>query len=160
MRVLCEGGHGEKTNGSMGKGSRHWGRDSGVALGLRVWAGRRQCGVPNENGTCVACHVGTGVNAGGGSVSVTLPNGTTYTPGVPQQLTVTIADSAQHAWGFQLTARLSTSSSTQAGTFASLDANTQVICGNTLVDINSELVLRLWCRPELSDEPAAQLHGA
>jgi hypothetical protein len=48
-------------------------------------------------------------------------------PGVPQQLTVTIADSAQRAWGFQLTARPSTSSKTQAGTFASLDANTPVV---------------------------------
>ena len=100
-------------------------------------------GVPGENGTCAAsgCHVGTGVNAGGGSVSVAFPNGSTYTPGVAQQLTVTIADSKQRAWGFQLTARNASNTSTQAGTFASVDANTLVMCGTTTADINTEVIL-------------------
>src|SRR6516225_5039042 len=91
------------------------------------------CGVPNELGTCnqATCHVGTNVNAGGGSVSVAFPNGRNYTPGVKQHLVVTIADSAQKAWGFQLTARPSNSSSTMAGTFASTDANTTLLCSPT-----------------------------
>jgi uncharacterized protein (TIGR03437 family) len=100
-------------------------------------------GVPNEAGTCntAGCHVGTAVNGGGGSVAVTFPNGNTYVPGVKQQLTVTITDSKQKAWGFQLTARNASSSSTVAGTFASADANTLVMCGTTSLDINTEQVL-------------------
>src|SRR5437763_14981353 len=70
-------------------------------------------GVPKEQGTCIAsgCHVGT-VNdpANKGSVSIAFPNGLSYAPGVKQHLVVTISDPAttQRAWGFQLTARLST----------------------------------------------------
>src|SRR5437899_5096496 len=68
-------------------------------------------GVPGENPSCISsqCHVGTANDsANKGSVSVAFPNGQTYTPGVKQHLVVTIADPAatQHAWGFQLTARL------------------------------------------------------
>jgi hypothetical protein len=65
-----------------------YGPDAGVA------------GVPGENGTCsqVGCHTGTGVNAGGGSVSVTFPNNLTYTPGVRQHLVVTINDSRERRW--------------------------------------------------------------
>ena len=47
-------------------------------------------GVPGEN-TCASCHSGSGT----GSVTVTFPNGTTYTPGVKQHLVVTVTDSAQ-----------------------------------------------------------------
>jgi uncharacterized protein (TIGR03437 family) len=87
------------------------------------------CGVPGENGTCArsGCHVG---NPGQGSVSVAFPNGQTYAPGVTQHLMVTIADSAttQQAWGFQLTARSSTNTQAQAGSFAPTDGNTQVLC--------------------------------
>ena len=89
------------------------------------------CGVPGENGTCAqtGCHVGT-VNSGQGSIAVAFPNGQTYAPGVKQHLMVTISDSAttQQAWGFQLTARSSTNTQTQAGSFAPADRNTQVLC--------------------------------
>jgi uncharacterized protein (TIGR03437 family) len=91
-------------------------------------------GVPNELGTCASsqCHIGTANNpANKGSVSVAFASGTTYTPGVKQHLTVTISDPAQHAWGFQLTARLASSSSTVAGTVASSDANTLLMCSDT-----------------------------
>jgi uncharacterized protein (TIGR03437 family) len=49
---------------------------------------------------------------------------------VKQHLMVTISDPAttQQAWGFQLTARSSTNTQTQAGLFAPFDANTQVLC--------------------------------
>src|ERR1035438_9116065 len=89
--------------------------------------------VPNELGTCATsgCHVGTVNNpANKGSVSVAFPNGQTYVPGVKQHLVVTIADSAQRAWGFQLTARLASKTSTMAGTFASTDENTTVMCSS------------------------------
>lgn len=91
-------------------------------------------GVPNELGTCASsqCHIGTANNpANKGSVSVAFASGTTYTPGVKQHLTVTISDPAQHAWGFQLTARLAGSSSTVAGALTSSDANTLLMCADT-----------------------------
>jgi uncharacterized protein (TIGR03437 family) len=92
-------------------------------------------GVPGENGgaTCTAsqCHVGTTNNpANKGSVTVNFPNGHTYTPGVKQHLTVTISDPAptQIAWGFQLTARPAATPSSMAGSFASDDGNTLLMC--------------------------------
>jgi len=89
------------------------------------------CGVPGENGTCAqsGCNVGT-VNSGQGSVAVTFPNGQTCAPGVKEHLMVTISDPAttQQAWGFQLTARSSTNTQAQAGSFVPSDANTQVLC--------------------------------
>jgi len=94
-------------------------------------------GVPNENGgkTCATsgCHTGTANDPNNkGSVTVAFPNGSTYAPGVKQHLVVTIADPAasQRAWGFQLTARLSSDVTTPAGTLASTDANTLVMCAS------------------------------
>ena len=99
------------------------------------------CGVPKENGSCAqtGCHVGT-ANSGSGSVTVTFPSGTTYTPGAKQHLVVTISDPAltQREWGFQLTARPSSSTSTQAGSFASSDASTTVMCSDSTLDPNRE----------------------
>ena len=93
-------------------------------------------GVPGENGgaTCTAsgCHVGkTNDPNNKGSVSVNV--GSTYTPGVTQHLTVKIADPAttQRAWGFELTARQASSPSTVAGTLASVDKLTQLMCSQT-----------------------------
>jgi uncharacterized protein (TIGR03437 family) len=109
-----------------------------LAIPLIVWAyefgpDAGYSGVPNEAGTCASsqCHIGTVNNpANKGSVAVSFPNGTTYTPGVKQHLTVTISDPAQHAWGFQLTARLASNSSNMAGTLTSSDANTLLMCAN------------------------------
>ena len=85
-------------------------------------------GVPGES-TCMeaGCHVGTAVNGGPGSVTINA-GGTTYTPGVKQRVRVTVSDPDQRRWGFQLTARLATNAKTQAGTFATVDAFTQLIC--------------------------------
>ncbi len=85
-------------------------------------------GVPGELGTCTQCH--TGPN-GTGSVKVAFPNGLTYTPGTPQQLVVTVADPVQRRWGFELTARPSSSSSTMAGSFTpGSDGFTQLVCSS------------------------------
>jgi uncharacterized protein (TIGR03437 family) len=85
-------------------------------------------GVTGESG-CTACHRS---GSGGGSVSVTFPGGLTYTPGVKQHLVVTVTDTAQRRWGFQLTARQSNSNSTQAGTFTpGTDGYTQIVCTQT-----------------------------
>ena len=99
-------------------------------------------GVPGENGgaTCATsgCHTGTTNSpANKGSVTVTFPNGMTYTPGVAQQLSVTVADPAttQKAAGFQLTARLASTPSMMAGTFATVDNNTQIICSQPNLQI-------------------------
>ncbi len=59
---------------------------------------------------------------------MTFPNGATYTPGVPQTLTVTISDPAQNAAGFELTARAASTPASMAGSFATTDANTQLVC--------------------------------
>jgi uncharacterized protein (TIGR03437 family) len=99
-------------------------------------------GVPKELGTCnnALCHVGTTNDpANKGSVSVAFPSGQTYVPGVKQHLVVTIADPTQRAWGFQLTARLASNTATVAGTFASTDANTQLMCSSS--DFNAFLTL-------------------
>ncbi len=126
-----------------------WGKTAAIlgAIPLLIWAHEYgpdagYTNVPGELGTCAqsACHLGTANNpANQGSVTVAFPNGQTYVPGVKQRLTVTIADPAptQRAWGFQLTARNSGSAQTQAGTFASIDANTLLMCAST--NLSSEL---------------------
>jgi uncharacterized protein (TIGR03437 family) len=66
----------------------------------------------------------------------------TYTPGVAQQLSVTIADSAttQKSWGFQLTPRVASAPGTMAGTLtAAADGSTQIMY--------SEPNLEIFCAP-------------
>src|ERR1700682_836564 len=92
--------------------------------------------VPGEAGTCATacCHVGKADDpANNGSVTVVFPNGQNYTPGAKQHLMVTIADPAttQKAWGFELTARSATNPQSQAGSFASTDSNTTLMCSAT-----------------------------
>jgi uncharacterized protein (TIGR03437 family) len=94
------------------------------------------CGVPQENASCISggCHVGTANDANNkGSVNITFPNGLSYTAGAKQHLVVTISDPAttQRAWGFQLTARLSSSTTTMAGSLASTDKNTTLMCASS-----------------------------
>jgi len=125
----------------------YWAK-TGVILGaipLVIWAyeygpNPGYCGVPGENGTCAqsGCHTGTTNNpANKGSVTVSFPNGLTYTPGVKQHLTVTIADPAgtQQAWGFELTARSAATASTMEGSFVPSDANTQIMCSQTNLQV-------------------------
>jgi uncharacterized protein (TIGR03437 family) len=115
---------------------------AGAAIPVLLWAYEYgpdpgYCGVPKEQGTCAGaagCHVGTTNDLNNkGSVSVAFPNGQNYTPGVKQHLVVTIADpaSTQRAWGFQLTARLASNTSTLAGTFNSTDVNTTLMCASS-----------------------------
>src|SRR4051812_26540498 len=103
------------------------------ALPLLLWAHSAgpvsgKAGVPGES-TCnqAQCHVGTAINAGGGSVKVAFP-GNYYIPGVKQHLVVTISDPTARIWGFQLTARPANDSKTMAGSLASTDNNTAVVC--------------------------------
>jgi uncharacterized protein (TIGR03437 family) len=61
---------------------------------------------------CTDCHRGTAVNAGGGSVAISAPS--SYSSGGSYSITVTVFDSVQRRWGFELSAR--TQDGHQAGT--------------------------------------------
>jgi uncharacterized protein (TIGR03437 family) len=105
-------------------------------------------GAPGDNPTgCTAsgCHVGA-PGTGPGSITISA-GGTTYTPGGPaQQITVTVTDSTEKKYGFELTSRIDSTPTNDAGTLASTDGNTQVVtcatsisgafytgsCGNSL----------------------------
>ena len=94
----------------------------------------RRTGAPGDNGvtaplgpTCASCHTGT---PGTGSVQIAAAEGSTYTPGQKQRITITInATPAARVYGFEATARLvSNLSNGQAGTLQSSNSETQVIC--------------------------------
>jgi uncharacterized protein (TIGR03437 family) len=111
--------------------------------------------VPNENGggpggvTCATsgCHTGTANDPNNkGSVTVSFPNGLTYTPGVAQTLSVTVTDSTEKAAGFELTARMATSPSALAGSFAATDANTQVVCSQPNLQIFTQVTSSSQCK--------------
>jgi uncharacterized protein (TIGR03437 family) len=112
------------------------------------------CGVPNENGsqkgaTCatVGCHSGTANDPNNkGNVVVSFPSGMTYTPGVPQTLSVTITDSTEKAAGFELTARVATSPAQMAGGFAATDANTQVMCAQPNLQVFTQVSSSSQCK--------------
>src|SRR5579862_4062186 len=98
---------------------------------------------PGDNPTaCISsgCHVGT-VNSGPGNVKIFLPAGNsgTYVPGQAMQVLVQITDSTKKAYGFQLTARMGTANTTQAGDFTTTDANTQVLCIDDSVKPNGKV---------------------
>ena len=90
-------------------------------------ANPRLTNAPGES-NCTACHTGTSVNGGSGSVKIILAGDTTYAPGVKQRITVRVADPSQRRWGFELSAR--TSSGGQAGDLATVDGNAQIECAN------------------------------
>ena len=88
-------------------------------------------GAPGDNGTCInsGCHVGA-ANSGSGNVKIGLPAGNsgTYVPGQAMQILVQITDASKAAYGFELTARMGSGNTAQAGDFITTDANTQVEC--------------------------------
>src|SRR5262245_31135788 len=95
-----------------------------------------KAGVPGES-TCneAGCHVGTPLNGGSGSVSIDA-GGSSYVPGVKQRIKVTVIDPTQRRWGFQLTARLASDPTKQAGVFTNIDNTTQQICsGADLLEV-------------------------
>jgi uncharacterized protein (TIGR03437 family) len=106
-------------------------------------------GVPGENGSCSqsGCHTGTAVNAGGGSVTVTFPSNLTYTPGATQHLVVTIDDSKERRWGFELTARLDSDVTKTAGSFSPTDKRTQLMCSSR--DLVQQLNFNTTCPANL-----------
>lgn len=101
--------------------------------------------IPGENGgaTCATsgCHTGTTNDpANKGSVTVNFSNGNIYIPGVSETITVTVADPAatQKAAGFELSARVASTPSTMAGSFAATDVDTQLLCSQANLQIFEE----------------------
>jgi uncharacterized protein (TIGR03118 family) len=90
----------------------------------------RYSGAPGDNlGSCTFCHRGLPVNGGPGSVTILLPNGNSYQPGVTQHIMVQVSDPQQRRWGFQMSARLKSDlMNGQAGDFNPTDGLTQVMC--------------------------------
>lgn len=83
----------------------------------------------NGEQSCAACHTS---GSGFGSVQVAFPAGLFYKPGAKQHLVVTITDSSQASWGFQLTARQTSNTNTQAGIFTpGSDGFTQILCADS-----------------------------
>ncbi len=105
---------------------------------LLVWAfssgpDARSTAAPGDSSlqSCAqaGCHTGTALNAGGGNVALTFPNGLTYTPGQKIRVRVTITDSAARVYGFQATSRLASNLSRgQAGTFTIVSTAYLVLC--------------------------------
>ena len=74
--------------------------------------------------SCTQCHRTFALNSGAGKVSISTVS---YTPGTKQNITVTVEDPDARRWGFQLTARLRSDDSKQAGTFT-VTGNVRVRC--------------------------------
>lgn len=86
----------------------------------------RLTGAPGDQ-NCTRCHSGTALNSANGSIKIA--TNLSYTPGVKQRITVTVADTGQRRWGFELTARLNSNlSGGQAGTLAAVDSNVRITC--------------------------------
>jgi uncharacterized protein (TIGR03437 family) len=90
----------------------------------------RVTGAPGDNAkACTQCHSSSALNSGTGSVKIVLQSGPFYVPGVKQRVMVQVADPVQKRWGFEFSARLNSDlANGQAGTLASVDNMTQVIC--------------------------------
>jgi hypothetical protein len=73
--------------------------------------------VPLGSNTCIGsgCHTNSG--SPGGAAITGFPAGMAYTSGTPIPLTVTVNDATRSTWGFELTARLASNTSSAAGTF-------------------------------------------
>ena len=90
-------------------------------------------GVPNgvpadhSGATCAACHTGGPPVNAAGRFSLTVTN---FSPGVQQNITVQITDSAARLFAFQLTARLASDQTKPGGTFQPTPGQTQVLCAD------------------------------
>jgi uncharacterized protein (TIGR03437 family) len=87
-------------------------------------------GAPGDNATgCNAsgCHT-SAPNTASGAVKIVASGGTTYVPGQTQQIMVTVADSTERKYGFELSARVDSNPKIQgAGTLAPIDAKTELV---------------------------------
>lgn len=96
-------------------------------------------GAPGD-GLCTDCHSGI-ANSGTGRVQISLVNATTWTPGQPVTVRVTLSDPTAQRWGFELTARSAANPANPLGTLAATDAtNTQLKAGGNLQFITHRTV--------------------
>jgi uncharacterized protein (TIGR03437 family) len=91
-------------------------------------------GAPGDSPTgCITagCHTGT-PNSGTGFVKIVASGGLTYVPGQPQQIAVTIADSTEKKYGFQLSARVDSNPKTMGAGLLTpgKDAYTKASCAD------------------------------
>jgi uncharacterized protein (TIGR03437 family) len=109
-----------------------------VALAYEYGPNPRYTAAPGDDPMACAsagCHTsnpnGGPINPAGGSVTATFSTGSSYTPGGPPiTITVTVTDSVNTGYGFQMTARLDSDlANGQAGDFTA-GANQIVLCGN------------------------------
>jgi uncharacterized protein (TIGR03437 family) len=93
-------------------------------------------GAPVDGGLdCTACHRTLApANSGMGRLTI---KSAPYVPGAKQQITVTIEDPDAARWGFQITARLRSDQTKQAGTFSTSD------------------FVRVRCAPDGADGPCS-----
>jgi uncharacterized protein (TIGR03437 family) len=76
--------------------------------------------------TCTACHrTFAQVNSGAGKVAVTAAS---YTPGVKQNITITVEDPDANRWGFEVTARTRSDENKTAGAFTAVADRVRVAC--------------------------------
>jgi hypothetical protein len=101
-----------------------------VAGLLRAYSGRAtppgHTGAPVDGGRdCTACHRGQANSDARGSLTI---QASAFKPGLKQILRVTLSHPEARRWGFQLTARIVSDESKQAGTF-SVSPDVTIVCG-------------------------------
>ncbi|HCC57114.1 MAG TPA: hypothetical protein DEQ47_07600 [Solibacterales bacterium] len=102
-----------------------------LALAYATGPEPRRTGAPGDR-TCLdsGCHSGTLI-PNSSAITLTFPNGFTYTPGATQHVTLTASDPTALDYGFQLTARLNSDPQNgQAGDLTATDSvhPTLVLC--------------------------------
>ena len=105
--------------------------------------------VPLGANTCAGSGCHTNIGSPGSAVVSGFPSGMVYTPGTPIPLTVTITDTTQSRYGFELTSRLASNTATQAGSYA---AGTNSNLGTDVVPVvqglaNSSTFNFTWTPP-------------
>ena len=81
-------------------------------------------GAPGD-GICTNCHRTNALNSGPGKLTVTFSDGTSYTPGKQQKVTVKIEDPDKR-WGFEASPRVASDTTKGAGEISPSDGNTHL----------------------------------
>jgi uncharacterized protein (TIGR03437 family) len=82
-------------------------------------------GAPGD-GICTNCHRTNALNSGPGKLTVTFSDGTSYTPGKQQKVTVKIEDPNAKRWGFEASPRVASDTTKGAGDISPSDGNTHL----------------------------------
>jgi uncharacterized protein (TIGR03437 family) len=82
-------------------------------------------GAPGD-GICTNCHRTNALNSGPGKLTITFSDGSTYTPGKAQKVTVKIEDPNAKRWGFEASPRLASDTTKGGGDISPSDGNTHL----------------------------------